>query len=64
MYRIEDEMLRMLQDKYFLDVEREYKSMTSRTREEELSDIFLSLIYNLIKDVEKEICRYDDYVLP
>lgn len=64
MYRIEDEILRMLQSRYFLNIGQQDKSMSSILREEELSDIFMSLINNMIKDVEAEIHRYDDPFLP
>lgn len=64
MYRIEDEILRMLQGRYFVNIRQQDKSMSSILREEELSDIFMSLINNMIKDVEAEIHRYDDPFLP
>lgn len=64
MYRIEDEILRMLQGRYFLNIGQQDKSSTSILREEELSDIFVSLVNDLIKNVETEIARYDDPVLP
>lgn len=64
MYRIEDEILRMLQGRYFLNIGQQDKSSTSILREGELSDIFVSLINDLIKNVEAEIARYDDPIIP